>query len=50
MAGGLTPAEARARARREFGNPTAIEEQARDVWRWPVVRIEAHAALLVEGE
>jgi putative ABC transport system permease protein len=37
VAAGHTPAEARAQARREFGNPAAIEEQARDVWRWPVV-------------
>ena len=37
VAAGMSPADARAQARREFGNPTAIEEQAREVWRWPVV-------------
>jgi putative ABC transport system permease protein len=37
VAAGLTGAEAAAQARRELGNPTTIEEQARDVWRWPVV-------------
>jgi predicted permease len=31
---GLTREEALDRARREFGNRTLVEEQARDVWRW----------------
>jgi putative ABC transport system permease protein len=31
---GLSPEEARQQARREFGNVTLIEEQAREVWKW----------------
>ena len=31
---GLTRDDALHRARREFGNRTLVEEQARDVWRW----------------
>ena len=37
VAGGMSPEAAAARARREFGNLTAIEERAREVWRIPVV-------------
>src|SRR5208283_780995 len=32
--GGMTRKEAEAAARREFGNVTLVEEDARDVWRW----------------
>jgi len=31
---GVAPADAVRQARREFGNVTLIEEQARDVWKW----------------
>jgi len=31
---GMAPAEARARARREFGNPTFITEHTVDSWRY----------------
>ena len=37
VAEGMDRAEAAAQARREFGNPTTIEERAREVWRWPVI-------------
>ncbi len=37
IAGGMRREEAKAAAIREFGNPTAIEENGRDVWRWPVI-------------
>jgi putative ABC transport system permease protein len=37
VADGLSPADAWARARREFGNVTLIEERGRDVWRWSLV-------------
>src|SRR5215470_3769234 len=37
VAAGTPRAEAMATARRELGNLTAIEEEARDVWRWPTV-------------
>src|SRR5919107_6267433 len=33
-AAGLTPDEARAAARRAFGNVTRFEEDGRAVWRW----------------
>src|SRR5579871_292778 len=32
---GIPEAEARTRARREFGNATLVEENSREVWRWP---------------
>ncbi len=32
---GLPEAEARERARREFGNTTLLAEKSREVWRWP---------------
>src|SRR5437773_9026657 len=35
VAGGMSRKEAAARARREFGNVTLIEEDSRTVWRWP---------------
>ena len=38
VASGLPPDEARAAARRQFGNLSLIEEDSRRVWRWP--RIE----------
>ena len=34
---GIAPAEARAQARREFGNPTLITERALDSWRYAFV-------------
>jgi putative ABC transport system permease protein len=34
VSGGVAPADAVRQARREFGNVTLIEEQARDVWKW----------------
>jgi predicted permease len=34
IAGGLTPDEARYRALRTFGNPTALSDQARSTWSW----------------
>jgi hypothetical protein len=34
VAAGLSPDEATAQARREFGNITSIAERSRDVWRW----------------
>ena len=34
---GLSRQEALVRARREFGNVTAIEERGRDVWRWATI-------------
>jgi putative ABC transport system permease protein len=37
IAGGLSPEDAAAAARREFGNVTLLEEEARDVWRWALV-------------
>jgi putative ABC transport system permease protein len=37
IAGGLSPEDAAAAARREFGNVTLLEERARDVWRWAMV-------------
>ena len=36
-AGGLPRTEALAAARREFGNVTVLEEEAREVWRWPSI-------------
>ncbi|HVM74708.1 MAG TPA: ABC transporter permease [Candidatus Saccharimonadales bacterium] len=38
VASGLPPDEARAAARRQFGNVSLVEEDSRQVWRWP--RIE----------
>src|SRR5947207_15060933 len=35
VAGGMSRKEAAARARREFGNVTLVEEDSRTVWRWP---------------
>jgi len=35
VAGGMPRSEALTVARREFGNVTFLEEQAREVWRWP---------------
>jgi predicted permease len=37
MLQGISRDEARRLARREFGNVTLVEEQGRDVWRWPLV-------------
>ena len=37
MEAGMTRAEAAARARKEFGNVTAIEESGREVWQWPSI-------------
>ena len=37
VAEGLSRDEALVRARREFGNVTAIEERGRDVWRWATI-------------
>ena len=35
VAAGMSKDEAAARARREFGNATQIEESGREVWQWP---------------
>jgi predicted permease len=37
VAEGLSPQEARQKARRAFGNLTSIEERSREVWQWPTV-------------
>ena len=37
VASGVPRKEAAAAARREFGNVTLVEENAREVWRWPPV-------------
>jgi predicted permease len=34
IAAGMNPEEARCAARRAFGNPTLLREQARDAWSW----------------
>ena len=48
MREGLNEREARDQARREFGNPTALAEKSRDVWRWSSLdelwRTMSHAA------
>ena len=48
MREGVSERDARDQARREFGNPTALAEKSRDVWRWPSIdelwRTVAHAA------
>src|SRR5688500_17545333 len=49
---GLTPEDARRRARLEFGNPAVIHEQSRDVWlvRWlDNVRRDMRIALRMLG-
>jgi predicted permease len=35
IAAGMSPADAQAAARREFGNPTLAREASRDRWTWP---------------
>ncbi len=37
VAGGMSREEATYAARREFGNPTLLEEQGRRVWKWQTV-------------
>jgi len=37
VAGGVPRNEAGAAARREFGNVTLVEEDSREVWRWPSI-------------
>jgi len=37
VAGGMSRKDAAAAARREFGNVTLVEEDSRDVWRWPSI-------------
>src|SRR5216684_4666175 len=37
VADGMSRKEAAAVARREFGNITLIEEDSREVWRWPSI-------------
>src|SRR5271169_6213213 len=37
VAGGMSRKDAAAAARREFGNVTLVEENGREVWRWPPV-------------
>ncbi|HEY2855026.1 MAG TPA: ABC transporter permease [Gemmatimonadaceae bacterium] len=37
IARGLSPADARAEARRAFGNVTYIQEEGRAVWQWPTL-------------
>ena len=34
---GMSRKEAAAAARREFGNVTLLEEDSREVWRWPSI-------------
>src|SRR2546421_12639868 len=34
IASGMSPEEARYAARRAFGNPTQLREQARETWSW----------------
>ena len=36
-AGGMSRKEASYTARREFGNVTLVEEDSREVWRWPSI-------------
>src|SRR6266478_3157128 len=37
VAGGMSRTEATSAARREFGNVTLVEEDSREVWRWPSI-------------
>ena len=37
IAGGMTLVEARYAARRAFGNPTLLREQARETWNWSTI-------------
>jgi hypothetical protein len=37
VASGMSKREAAAIARREFGNVTLVEEDSREVWRWPSI-------------
>jgi putative ABC transport system permease protein len=37
IAAGMSPEEARAAARRDFGNVGLVEERSREVWRWPLL-------------
>jgi predicted permease len=37
IAGGMTPEEARYAARRAFGNPALLREQARETWNWSTI-------------
>jgi predicted permease len=37
IAGGMPKKEAAAAARREFGNVTLVEQDSREVWRWPSI-------------
>ena len=37
LATGMSRKEAAAAARREFGNVALIEEDSREVWRWPSI-------------
>ncbi len=37
MDDGMPQQEAEQRARREFGNPTLIEQHSREVWQWPAL-------------
>src|SRR5216110_2016674 len=37
MAQGMSPEEARYAARRAFGNPTLLREQARETWNWNTI-------------
>ncbi len=39
VAQGHAPAEARARALRQLGSPTALKEQARDRWSWTLLEV-----------
>lgn len=34
---GMSPADAAAKARREFGNVSLLERDSREVWRWPSI-------------
>src|SRR5207248_10305731 len=37
IAQGMSPEEARYAARRAFGNPTLLREQARETWNWNTI-------------
>src|SRR5947208_10192346 len=39
---GMSRKDAESAARREFGNVTLMEENARDVWRWPSIENLLH--------
>ncbi|HEV1992894.1 MAG TPA: ABC transporter permease [Candidatus Acidoferrum sp.] len=53
VASGMSRKEAAAAARREFGNVTMIEEDSRNVWRWPSIEnllMDIHYGLRMLGK